>query len=101
MTNDMRKEFTDAIVCLMGQPSRTQPSSSYPGVKNRFDDYAAAHIQFDKSHHFSGNFFHWHRYFIWAFERDLKNLCGYSGNLPYWDWGQCNIHLTATRRATF
>lgn len=32
-------------------------------------------------------FLFWHRYAIWTFEQDLRNLCGYTGTLPYWDWG--------------
>jgi len=36
--------------------------------------------------HLTGNFLTWHRYYVHTFEKKLKE-CGYSGNLPYWEWG--------------
>jgi tyrosinase len=37
--------------------------------------------------HFTAHFLAWHRHFIYQFEQDLINLCGYTGTLPYWEWG--------------
>lgn len=31
-------------------------------------------------------FFHFHRYFLWLYERALQDECGYKGTQPYWDW---------------
>ena len=31
-------------------------------------------------------FFHFHRYFIWLYEKALQEECGYKGTQPYWDW---------------
>lgn len=87
MPRSLRKNFTDPVTCLMKKPSYLDGNSSYPGVKSRFDDWAAAHIEFDRFNHFTGTFFHWHRYALWVFEQDLRNQCGYTGHLPYWDWG--------------
>ena len=28
----------------------------------------------------------WHRYFVWLFEKELRETCGYTGSQPYWDW---------------
>ncbi|KAJ5892138.1 N-acetyl-6-hydroxytryptophan oxidase ivoB [Penicillium subrubescens] len=46
----------------------------YPGVRSRFDDFVA------------GLFLPWHRYFLWLFEKALREECGYKGYLPYWNW---------------
>jgi len=36
----------------------------------------------------TADFLAWHRHFIYQLEQDLKNQCGYTGNLPYWDWSK-------------
>ena len=33
-----------------------------------------------------GQFFFFHRYFTWLYERALQEECGYKGTQPYWDW---------------
>lgn len=33
-----------------------------------------------------GLFFHFHRYFIWLYEKALQEECGYKGTKAYWDW---------------
>ncbi|KAI0024292.1 Di-copper centre-containing protein [Xylariomycetidae sp. FL0641] len=30
----------------------------------------------------------WHRYFLWLFEEELREVCDYRGSVPYWDWTQ-------------
>lgn len=61
-------------------------ASSYPGVHSRYDEYVATHINMTYNIHVTADFFQWHRTFIHFWEQDLKNLCGYTGNLPYWNW---------------
>lgn len=29
----------------------------------------------------------WHRYFTWVWEQKLRDVCGYTGTFPYWEWG--------------
>ncbi|KAJ6109988.1 hypothetical protein N7486_002223 [Penicillium sp. IBT 16267x] len=38
--------------------------------------------------HDAAPFLPWHRYFIYAYEKALKDHCGYKGTLPYWDWSK-------------
>lgn len=33
-----------------------------------------------------GLFLHFHRYFVWLYEKALRDECGYRGSQPYWDW---------------
>lgn len=89
MSNEQRKEFTDAVTCLKNMPPQVMTegqSSDFPGVKSRYDEYVATHIENTFNIHATADFLAWHRHFIFSFEQDLKNSCGYTGTLPYWDW---------------
>ena len=89
MTKEKRKEFTDAVTCLKNLPPQVMTadqSSEYAGVKSRYDEYVATHIENTFKIHATADFLAWHRHFIFSFEQDLKNSCGYTGTLPYWDW---------------
>ncbi|RYP44938.1 hypothetical protein DL768_008656 [Monosporascus sp. mg162] len=33
------------------------------------------------------SFLLFHRLYIWLFEEKLRTVCGYTGPLPYWEWG--------------
>lgn len=89
MSNEKRKEFTDAVTCLKNTPPQVMTadqSSEFAGVKSRYDEYVATHIENTLNIHATADFLAWHRHFIFSFEQDLKNTCGYTGTLPYWDW---------------
>ncbi|EMC96482.1 hypothetical protein BAUCODRAFT_139295 [Baudoinia panamericana UAMH 10762] len=84
-----RKCFTDAVTCLISMaPMRMTADEApyYPGVRSRYDEYVATHINYTFNIHDTANFFAWHRAFIHFWEQDLRTLCGYDGFLPYWDW---------------
>ncbi|TKA73703.1 hypothetical protein B0A55_05475 [Friedmanniomyces simplex] len=84
-----RKSFTSAATCLMNMPPTHMTATEapyYPGVKSRHDEYVATHINYTLNVHDTADFFAWHRTFIHFWEQDLKNLCGYTGVLPYWNW---------------
>ncbi|KAK6852259.1 tyrosinase [Apiospora arundinis] len=80
-----RKAYTDAVRCLQKLPART-PTSLVPGVRTRFDDFLASHINQTLSIHYTGTFMAWHRWFTFQYEQALKNECGYKGSQPYWNW---------------
>jgi tyrosinase len=88
MSNEKRKEFTDAVTCLKNMPPTmtADQAAEFPGVKSRYDEYVAQHIENTFKIHATADFLAWHRHFIFTFEQDLKNSCGYTGTLPYWDW---------------
>lgn len=62
------------------------PLSAAPGVRSRFDDFGALHVNQTASIHWTSNFFTWHRYYTWLYEKVLRDECGYTGYQPYWDW---------------
>ncbi|ETN36347.1 uncharacterized protein HMPREF1541_08624 [Cyphellophora europaea CBS 101466] len=90
-----REHFTDAIKCLVRKPSQLD-QIRYPAASNRFMDYAIVHVNRTREVHLNGFFLTWHRYFLWLFEEELRNECGYKGTLPYWNWPETanDIHTS-------
>ncbi|RGP71029.1 tyrosinase [Fusarium sporotrichioides] len=80
-----RKAYIDAVLCLREKPSKADPSFA-PGARTRYDDFVAVHINQTSSIHATGNFFTWHRYFVYAYEKALRDECGFKGTQPYWNW---------------
>lgn len=90
-----RKAYTDAVLCLMDQPSQLDPVT-YPAATNRFFDYAVIHVSHTKVVHLNGYFLTWHRYFLHLYEEDLRSMCGYQGSFPYWNWVATSSNLAAS-----
>lgn len=88
---DTRKSYTDAVICLQQHaPTRMTAAEApnYPGIKSRYDEYVATHINYTMHIHDTADFFAWHRFFTHSMEQDLINLCGYTGVMPYWNWAE-------------
>ncbi|KAF1992991.1 Di-copper centre-containing protein [Amniculicola lignicola CBS 123094] len=85
LTLQARKEYTDAVLCLRNLPP-ISPNQVIPGARSRFDDLHAAHINQTLWVHLSAYFLPWHRLFVHAYEKALRDECGYSGGQPYWEW---------------
>jgi tyrosinase len=69
----------------MRKPALT-PAFDNTGVISRYDDLIYTHIQQTFSIHYTGHFLAWHRYYVAAYERMLREECHYKGAQPYWDW---------------
>lgn len=63
------------------------PEGVAPGSKSLFDDFVFVHLNQTFFIHQTGNFLIWHRYFLHIYEKKLKEECGFTGTLPYWEWG--------------
>ncbi|KAK5651116.1 hypothetical protein OQA88_13255 [Cercophora sp. LCS_1] len=85
LSASQRKNFIAAVNCLTTKPS-ILPNGTAPGSFSVFDDFTYVHMQQTNLVHMSGDFLTWHRYFIHVYEQELQK-CGYTGNLPYWEWG--------------
>ncbi|PQE09907.1 hypothetical protein CJF31_00003792 [Rutstroemia sp. NJR-2017a BVV2] len=85
MSPRSRKEYIKAVKCLQSSPPRSS-KQEVPGARSRFDDFSSQHIKLTPYVHFSGLFFHFHRYLLYIYEKALREECGYSGTQPYWDW---------------
>ncbi|KAK8022411.1 Di-copper centre-containing protein [Apiospora rasikravindrae] len=78
-------DYIDAVRCLMTKPSITPPEV-VPGARTRYDDFVATHMNLTRTIHMTGNFLTWHRYFVYTWEKALRDECGYKGYQPYWNW---------------
>ncbi|KAK3169088.1 hypothetical protein OEA41_005536 [Lepraria neglecta] len=107
LSQQSRIEYTNAVQCLQQKPAISS-LSDIPGAQSLFDDFSGTHIIQAPHVHFSvrifcllclgpiarkdrlnaekGIFFHFHRYFIWLYEKALQEECDYKGTQPYWDW---------------
>ncbi|PGH14377.1 hypothetical protein AJ80_05967 [Polytolypa hystricis UAMH7299] len=87
MTKDDRRSYTTAVRCLQ-QKENVTPRELASGLRSRFDDFVYLHINMTPTIHGTANFLTWHRYYIWAYEKALRDECGYQGTQPYWNWGK-------------
>lgn len=85
LTSAEKTSYIDAVKCMMNTSAIT-PLSAAPGVRNRFDDFGALHVNMTASIHWTSVFFTWHRYYVWLYEQVMRDECGYNGTQPYWDW---------------
>ncbi|KAK4247294.1 tyrosinase-like protein [Corynascus novoguineensis] len=85
LSEDERLAYVNAVKCLQNKPPRT-PATVAPGARSRFDDFVVTHIQQTLDIHYSGVFQAWHRWFVYQYEKALRDECGYTGYQPYWDW---------------
>ncbi|KAI9170636.1 Tyrosinase P [Paramyrothecium foliicola] len=83
LTSTEKQSYLSAVQCLKAAPP--QLAHLYPGTRSRFDDFQATHIDLAPLIHWNAPLFPWHRYFVWLYEQDLINTCGYDGAQPYWD----------------
>ncbi|KAI4669253.1 uncharacterized protein J4E92_001013 [Alternaria infectoria] len=84
-TESEKKDYINAVQCISKLPPKT-PASECPGCRNRYDDFVATHIKQTFAIHNTGNFLPWHRYFTYAYEKTLRDECGYKGYQPYYNW---------------
>ena len=85
LTKRERRKYIAAVQCLGKIEAKTSLSEA-PGVRRRYDDFIAAHINQTFTIHSTGNFLGWHRFLVWTYEQTLRNECGYDGYQPYYNW---------------
>ncbi|SPO05202.1 related to monophenol monooxygenase (tyrosinase) [Cephalotrichum gorgonifer] len=86
LSKAQRTSYINAVKCMKAAPSLFPPGQ-IGGAKSLFDDFIAIHIFQTGTIHNTGNFLTWHRYFIYTYEQKLRDVCGYQGPFPYWEWG--------------
>jgi tyrosinase len=93
MSTTERKAYISAVQCMFSSPSKSDPAR-VPGARTRYDDFVGQHINQTLFIHGTGNFLSWHRYYIYAYEKALRDECGYTGYQPYWNWFSYQDDLT-------
>ena len=99
LTHEERLDYVNAVLCLQNLPPRT-PVNVSAGARSRvstrvsetrnrrltistqFDDFVVTHIQQTLTIHYTGNFMPWHRWFLYSYEKALRDECGYKGYQP-------------------
>jgi len=76
-----RQNWVDSLKCLMGKPASGQFSAS----KSRYEDFVALHQVLTPRVHSNSKFLLWHRYYLWTFEQVLRDDCGFTAPLPWFD----------------
>ncbi|KAL5380133.1 hypothetical protein DPSP01_007936 [Paraphaeosphaeria sporulosa] len=87
LTISQREEYIRAVLCLQSKPPKAD-KKKYPGVMNRYDDFVLTHETQAMHLHSTPHLFPAHRVYIWAYEKALREECGYTGHQPYWNWGR-------------
>lgn len=79
-----RANYISAVQCLLDTKSMLS-RYAYPIAVNRYFDFAA--VQVEQLRNTTTNGFHlaWNRYFLWLYETEIRERCGYQGGLPYWN----------------
>jgi len=82
LSDPEKDSYIEAVQCLSTKPSMSVTNDTL------YDDFPRVHELTSPTAHKSAPFLPWHRYYIHSYETALKESCGYSGSLPYWDWSQ-------------
>lgn len=69
------------MLCLQAKPPKA-PKDKVPGSLSRFDDFVATHMTMAGALHSPSNLFAAHRYYLYIYEKALRQECGYTGYQP-------------------
>ncbi|KAI0412994.1 amino acid transporter [Xylaria grammica] len=81
LTDNEKAAYIQADLCLINSPSK----SGFEGAVTRWDDIQYPHVYQTVWAHGTGQFLPFHRYYMTVHERLVRDECGYTGNMPYWD----------------
>lgn len=76
-----RQNFVNSLKCLMAKA----PSGQFAASKSRYEDFTALHQTLTPRVHGNAKFLLWHRYLLWTFEQELRDSCGLTTTLPWFD----------------
>ncbi|KAI5842479.1 hypothetical protein DFP73DRAFT_515115 [Morchella snyderi] len=82
LTKNEKKKYLAAVQCL----AKKKSTGAVSGADSIYDDFQGVHSSQTPNIHFVGHFLPWHRYFVSAYEKALREECGWTGGQPYWDW---------------
>ncbi|KAI1339207.1 hypothetical protein F5Y15DRAFT_407274 [Xylariaceae sp. FL0016] len=85
MSEAMRQEYVAATKCLMKLPPKSN-QTRFPGALSRYDDFVAYHMTHAMQLHDNLHLFGAHKYFVYLYEKALRDECGYTGYQPYMNY---------------
>lgn len=81
LSEEQRQEYITAVKCLMKLPPKAN-TTTFPGALSRFDDWVAFHMTHAMQLHDNLHLFGAHKYFVWEYEKALREECNYTGYQP-------------------
>ncbi|OAA60507.1 putative domain, di-copper centre [Niveomyces insectorum RCEF 264] len=85
LTEAQREEYVASVKCLMKLPPKSD-KTRFPGALSRFDDFVAYHMTHAMQLHDNLHLFGAHKYYVWEFEKALREECNYTGYQPYMNY---------------
>ncbi|KAI1141442.1 Di-copper centre-containing protein [Hypoxylon sp. FL0543] len=85
LSETQRQEYVAAVKCLMKLPP-TVDAERFPGALSRYDDFVAYHMTHAMQLHDNLHLFGAHKYYVYLFEKALREECGYTGYQPYMNY---------------
>ncbi|KAI1382841.1 Di-copper centre-containing protein [Hypoxylon trugodes] len=85
LSEEQRIEYVAAVTCLMNKPT-TVDTTRFPGANSRYDDFVAYHMTHAMQLHDNLHLFGAHKYYVYQFEKALREECGYTGYQPYMNY---------------
>ncbi|KAI1652510.1 Di-copper centre-containing protein [Daldinia decipiens] len=85
LPEESRQEYVAAVKCLMKLPP-TVDKERFPGALSRYDDFVAYHMTHAMQLHDNLHLFGAHKYYVWLFEKALREECNYTGYQPYMNY---------------
>ncbi len=80
LTEAEKDHYISSVRCLNTLPSKLHTNSSL------YEDFPWIHSHVGYTTHHSASFLPWHRYLLHIYHNTLREQCGYTGELIYWDW---------------
>ncbi|KAI2614782.1 Di-copper centre-containing protein [Hypoxylon fragiforme] len=85
LSEEQRQEYVAAVTCLTKLPPKSD-KARFPGAMSRYDDFVAFHMTHAMQLHDNYHLFGAHKYYVWLFEKALREECGYTGYQPYMNY---------------
>ncbi|OTA98759.1 hypothetical protein M426DRAFT_17083 [Hypoxylon sp. CI-4A] len=85
LSEEQRQEYIAAVMCLTKLPP-TVDTTKFPGALSRYDDFVAFHMTHAMQLHDNYHLFGAHKYYVYLFEKALREECGYTGYQPYMNY---------------
>ncbi|KAJ3312404.1 hypothetical protein HDV04_003154 [Boothiomyces sp. JEL0838] len=83
LTSQQQTNYANAVKCLLAKPSKM---SRLLRINSALEDLAYIHNIDSANIHNTAQFFVWHRALLAILAYSLKDRCGYTDPVPYWDW---------------
>ncbi|KAJ3169358.1 hypothetical protein HK101_011487 [Irineochytrium annulatum] len=90
LSGGQQQSYLQAVKCLKNTPSLLTSDKNQDG--SLYEDFSYVHNYNVGRIHQVAQFLPWHRAYLMLFQLALQRYCGYSDQLPYYDWSLDSQH---------